>query len=134
MRALTPLFALLLAAACSDRTLKPPASDKNYDDGDQPSQTMPGVLPDAATDALPDGEGKVCAAQTDCAQPLRCIFPIAFGCTGKGVCALYTDPVDCASRKACACDGTTIALCSPDGTAPKPVKATGECASDAATE
>lgn len=125
----------MAGVACSDKTLKPPASDKNFDDSDDPGMTMTGTKLDAATDALPDGEGKTCGAQTDCAAPLRCIFPIALGCGTQGMCALFTDPPMCSSKTACGCNDTDVVLCSPDGFAPSPVKHTGACTpSDAASE
>src|SRR5258708_4279721 len=129
------LLVVFAIAGCSDKTLKPPASDKTFDDSDDPGMTMTGTKLDAATDALPDGEGKSCGAQTECAAPLRCIFPIALGCGAQGMCALYADPPSCGSKLACGCDGKDVVLCSPDGFAPSPVKKIGACSpSDAATE
>lgn len=126
----------LLLAACSDQTLKAPASDKNYDDMEDPTMTMMGVLPDAATDGLPDGQGKACMKNTDCGGQLRCIFPIALGCGAPGMCVLYTDPPMCSTKKACACNDVDVDLCTPDGFAPAPVKHAGSCtgASDAPSE
>lgn len=129
------LVFLLAAAACSDKTLKPPASDKNFDDSDDPGMTMTGVKLDAATDGLPDGQGKTCGVQTDCGAPLRCIFPIALGCGTQGMCALYVDPPMCSSKIACACNDTDVMLCTPDGFAPAPVKRVGACSpTDASSE
>ena len=92
---------------------------------------MMGTKLDAATDALPDGEGKTCAGQTDCGSPaLRCIFPIALGCGAKGTCAYYTTPPMCASKKACGCNDIDVELCdAPDGYALAPVKHIGVCSS-----
>jgi hypothetical protein len=123
-------------AACSDKTLKPPASDKNYDDMEDPNMMMMGVLLDAAADGLPDGQGKKCASSTECASPLRCIFPIALGCGAPGACALYTDPPNCAAKKACGCNDVDVTLCSPDGYATSPIKHSGACSgsNDASSE
>lgn len=118
----------LTAAACGGGKLGSPKSDNNFDDPDNPNQTMPGTRPDAAADAVvPDGSGAVCAKQADCPAPLRCIFPVALGCGTKGSCALYTDPPGCAQKEACACDGATVALCAPDGYGPAPIAHAGAC-------
>jgi hypothetical protein len=131
-------LSLALALSCSDGKIKAPASDKNFDDSDDPGQMMMGSHPtDASTDGyVPDGEGKACSGPMDCAAPLRCIFPIAIGCGAKGTCALYSDPPMCASKTACGCDGKDIALCAPDGYAPAPIKGAGACApvSDASSD
>jgi hypothetical protein len=128
-----------LVAACGSGALKPPGSDKNFDDPDDPTNPGEVVVPDASGDGnfVFDGSGKACTKQEDCAAPLRCIFPKALGCGATGTCALYTDPAGCQSRTACACDGTMVTLCAPDGYAPKPVG--GSCTDaappdDAATD
>lgn len=138
MRAL--LLSVLVLAACSDKTIKPPASDKNFDEED-PSMTMMGVVPDAATDGLPDGQGKSCMKAADCGSQLRCIFPMALGCGAPGMCVLFTDPPNCAMKKACGCngvggEGVDVVLCAPDGFAPAPVKHAGACSGsiDASSE
>lgn len=129
------LAVLFVEQGCSDTTLKPPASDKNFDEED-PTMTMMGVVPDAATDGLPDGQGKSCTTKTDCSAPLRCIFPIALGCGAPGMCVLFTDPPNCAAQKACACKGVDVDLCAPDGFAQAPIKHAGVCSasSDASSE
>ena len=123
-------------AACSDKTLKPPASDKNYDDMEDPNMTMSGVVPDAATDGLPDGQGKSCMSTMQCGGQLRCIFPMALGCGAPGMCVLFTDPPNCMTKKACGCNDVDVDLCAPDGFAPAPVKHAGACSgsSDASSE
>lgn len=126
-----------VASGCAGGKLGAPKSDQNFDDGDEPGQSMPGTLPEAAADAIvPDGSGAVCAKQVDCSAPLRCVFPIALGCGTKGSCVLYTDPAGCEQRPACACDGTTVALCAPDGYGPAPIAHAGVCppAGDATPE
>jgi hypothetical protein len=117
--------------ACSNGSLKPPVSDKNFDDPDDPNKSGEVVVPDASGDGsfLLDGSGKACTKQEDCAAPLRCIFPIALGCGATGSCALYADAAGCGAKTACACDGTVVSLCAPDGYAPKPV---GGACTDAA--
>lgn len=116
------------ASGCAGGKLGAPKSDQNFDDGDDPGQPMPGTLPDAAADAIvPDGSGAACTKPADCAAPLRCVFPIALGCGTKGSCVLYTDPTGCAQKQACACDGTTVSLCSPDGYGPAPIDHAGAC-------
>lgn len=129
-----PLFfalGTLLVAACSGDALKSPESDKNFDDPDNPNNPGDVVIPDASGDGnfRLDGSGQGCLKQEDCALPLRCIFPIALGCGSQGVCTFYTDPAGCQSRMACACDGTIVNLCAPDGYSPKPI---GSCTTDAA--
>jgi hypothetical protein len=132
---LLSFLGLVVVAACSDKTLKPPASDKNFDDSDDPNMTMMGTTLDAATDALPDGQGKACTKTADCSPMLRCIFPIALGCGAPGTCSFYTDPVGCSTKLACDCTGSDVKLCAPDGFAPVPVKKNGSCSpSDAASE
>jgi len=127
------LLGAVAVAACGDGKLSAPKSDQNYDDPDNPNQTMPGVSPDAAADAyVPDGAGATCTKQAECAAPLRCIFPVALGCGTKGTCALYTDPPGCAQKLACACDDTTVSLCTPDGYGPAPIARAGACADSGA--
>ncbi len=135
MRSALFLF-LIVFSACSDKTLKPPASDKNYDDMFDPNMDMMGTKPDAAMDALPDGEGKGCMKNADCGPMLRCIFPIALGCGAPGQCAYYTDPPNCSASLACDCNGNDVMLCTPDGFAPAPVKKKGSCSptSDASSD
>jgi hypothetical protein len=126
----------LFALGCSEGKLKAPASDKNFDDGDDPGQMMMGTMvKDGSTDGyIPDGQGKTCASSTECAAPLRCVFPIALGCGAKGTCALFDDPPMCASKLACGCDDKNVSLCSPDGYAPAPVQSSGACAADASAD
>jgi hypothetical protein len=134
-RSLTVVFActsvvasLTTAIACGGGKLGSPKSDQNFDDPDNPNQTMPGTLPDAALDVVvPDGSGATCTKPADCLAPLRCIYPIALGCGTKGTCALYTDSPGCAQKQACACDGNTVSLCAPDGYANAPIEHAGVC-------
>lgn len=125
-----------MLVGCSDTTIKPPKSDKNFDDSDDPGMTMTGTKLDAATDALPDGQGKSCSKTSDCGPMLRCIFPIALGCGAPGQCSYFTDPTSCSMKLACGCDGNDVMLCAPDGFAPAPVKKNSSCtsSSDAASE
>jgi len=135
-RLVRSVVVLVLMCACGGQTLKAPASDKNFDDSDDPGQTMMGTPPrDGSTDGwVPDGQGKVCTSSMECASPLRCSFPIALGCTAKGQCALWVDPPMCSSNIACGCDEKNVPLCSPDGTSPSPIKYKGPCATDSGAD
>lgn len=122
---------LLTPFACGDSKIKAPQSDKNYDDSDDPGAKMMGSPPlDGSTDGfVPDGEGATCTAQTDCAAPLRCIFPIALGCGAKGICSFYQDPPNCTQTFACGCSAKKmdVPLCAPNGYAPEPVRSGSPC-------
>jgi hypothetical protein len=119
-----------IIAACGGGKIKAPQSDKNFDDSDDPGSMMTGTIGgrDGSSDGyVPDAEGKSCMTPADCPAPLRCIFPIALLCSAKGMCALYTDPPNCAQNLACNCDNKTVSLCTPDGYAPAPISKKSAC-------
>ncbi len=118
--------ALLLA--CSDTTLPPPTSDKNYDDPYDPgSSSGNGVFPEGGGDA----NGRFCTADRDCPDTHRCVFAVDKGCGAAGECQPYTQVSGCEANVACGCDGKTVPLCAPEGYAPRPVASSGACAKDA---
>jgi hypothetical protein len=127
---LTAAPATLLAAACSDETIKAPASDKNFDDPDEPA--TPGQV--GAVDASTADVVVSCGSDVDCPpRAARCLFALADGCGAKGTCVNYVEPTGCAKTRFCNCQGGGRSACAPAGFAPTPVEPGAACEeSDAA--
>jgi len=117
--------------ACSEQPIGVPAGDNNYDDPDDPGQNGQGNNgPDAAGDA----SGRFCVAARDCPANFVCAYSIATACGAAGACMPYIPTTQCSSSLACGCDGTTTALCAPDGFATKPVSSLGACEAGTSTD
>jgi len=119
------LLALIVVGGCSESTIGQPAGDNNYDDPDDPGN--PGEN-SSAPDASGDAYGRFCVAARDCPADMVCAYPIADLCGAAGRCLPYdASDVGCDAGLACGCDGTEVAMCAPEGYAPKPISSTSPC-------
>ena len=116
----------MVVAGCSQSIIGDPAGSNNYDDPDDPGN--PGVT-SGAPDATGDAYGRFCIAARDCPATMVCAYPIADTCGAAGRCLPYvSSPAGCDASLACACDGTEVAMCAPDGYAPnKAIASTAPC-------
>lgn len=131
MRAFVWAFAAACAAtaafvACGDaQPYKTPASDKNFDDPDDPGSSGGGD-PFGKKDASGDAAGRFCVADRDCPAAFRCTYPVASGCSASGTCQGF-DSTKCVETTACGCNNVTLEYCLVPGSAPAAVSALGAC-------
>jgi hypothetical protein len=116
---------VVVALACSDKPIGPPAGDNNYDDPDDPGDPGQGSGgPDGAVDAY----GQFCVAARDCPAVFVCAYPIADMCGAAGRCLPYAPDGGCEGAGiACGCTNMPVVLCAPEGYAPAPVQSVGAC-------
>ena len=112
--------------ACGDtQPFKTPASDKNFDDPDDPGSSGGGD-PFGKKDASGDAAGRFCVADRDCPAAFRCTYPVASGCSASGTCQGF-DSTKCVQTTACGCNNVTLEYCLVPGSAPAAVAALGAC-------
>ncbi len=115
---------VVVALACSDKPIGPPAGDNNYDDPDDPGDPGQGDGPDAAVDAY----GQFCVASRDCPAVFVCAYSIADMCGAAGRCLPYDPDGGCEGASvACGCTNMPVVLCAPEGYAPAPVQYASPC-------
>ena len=118
--------ALALATACSDEKVKAPASDKNFDDPDEPA--TPGQI--GAFDATTADVVVACGSDVECPpRAARCMFRVSDGCGATGTCVNYMETTACPKARFCDClgVGTGVSACAPPGLAPIPVNPSATC-------
>ncbi len=119
-----------IALACTYDTIKAPASDKNFDDPDEPA--TPGQI--GAVDATTADVVVTCTSNVDCPpRAARCLFRVSDGCGATGTCVSYVEPTACPKARFCGCQDGGLSACAPAGFSPVAVQPGAMCVeSDAA--
>lgn len=113
-----------VALACTYEKIKAPASDKNFDDPDEPA--TPGQI--GAVDATTADVVVTCASDVDCPpRAARCMFRVSEGCGATGTCVNYVEPTACPKARFCGCQDGGISACAPEGLSPVAVQRGAVC-------
>lgn len=113
-----------VALACSYDKIKAPASDKNFDDPDEPA--TPGQI--GAVDATTADVLVTCTSDVDCPpRAARCLFRVSDGCGATGTCVSYVEPTACPKARFCGCQDGGISACAPEGLSPVAVQPGAVC-------